>query len=60
MAPITATYGLSGLMVASLMAGAILILMGLFRLGRVIQVIPYPVTTGFTAGTSRSDQRRVS
>lgn len=50
LAPITATYGLSGLMVASLMAGVVLILMGLFRLGRLIQFIPYPVTTGFTAG----------
>src|SRR5690606_11952964 len=50
LAPITATYGLSGLMMASLMAGVVLILMGLLRLGRLIQFIPYPVTTGFTAG----------
>jgi len=50
LAPITAQYGLSGLLMASLMAGVVLVAMGLFRLGRLIQFIPYPVTTGFTAG----------
>ncbi|MCB9892819.1 MAG: C4-dicarboxylic acid transporter DauA [Planctomycetes bacterium] len=50
LAPISAKYGLGGLAVASLMAGAILVLLGVFRLGRLIQFVPYPVTTGFTAG----------
>lgn len=43
-------FGYAGLATATLMAGVILILMGLFRLGAVIKFIPYPVTTGFTAG----------
>ncbi len=50
LAPVTARYGLQGLLVASLMAGMILIAMGLMRLGQLIQFVPYPVTTGFTAG----------
>jgi sulfate permease, SulP family len=50
LAPISAQYGLGGLAIASLMAGALLVLMGLLRLGRLIQFVPYPVTTGFTAG----------
>ncbi len=50
LAPVTARYGASGLMVATLMAGAILVAMGLLRLGNLIQFIPHPVTTGFTAG----------
>lgn len=48
--PITQKYGLGGLLLASLMAGAMLILMALFRLGRFIEYIPEPVTLGFTAG----------
>ncbi len=43
-------YGLSGLAIATFMAGCILILMGWFRLGTVIKFIPYPIVTGFTAG----------
>ena len=43
-------YGLPGLAVATLLAGAILILMGLFRLGTIIKFIPYPIVVGFTAG----------
>lgn len=43
-------HGYEGLALATLMAGAMLILMGLFRLGAVIKFIPYPVITGFTAG----------
>lgn len=43
-------YGLSGLAIATFMAGCILILMGLFRLGTVIKFIPYPIVVGFTAG----------
>jgi SulP family sulfate permease len=50
LAPISAKFGLGGLLVASLIAGALLLLMGLARLGRVIQYVPAPVTTGFTAG----------
>src|SRR5262244_2844202 len=43
-------HGYDGLAVSALMAGAILIVMGLFKLGSMIKFIPYPVTTGFTAG----------
>jgi sulfate permease, SulP family len=43
-------HGLSGLMTAGMMAGVILVLMGVTRLGRFLQYIPHPVTTGFTAG----------
>lgn len=50
LAPISAKYGLGGLAVASLMAGVLLVIMGLLRFGTLIQFIPYPVTAGFTAG----------
>lgn len=50
LAPISARFGLGGLVMASLMAGLILMLMGVLRLGSLIQFVPYPVTTGFTAG----------
>ena len=50
LAGITAEYGVAGLQVATLMAGAILVLMGLARMGRVIKFIPQPVIAGFTAG----------
>ncbi len=43
-------FGTDGLMVATLMAGAILILLGLCGLGSIIKYIPYPVTIGFTSG----------
>lgn len=43
-------FGLSGLAVATLMAGIILILLGLFKLGTVIKFIPYPIVIGFTSG----------
>ena len=43
-------YGLSGLMIATVMAGILLILMGLAHLGSVIKFVPYPVIVGFTAG----------
>ena len=43
-------YGLVGLGIATLMAGLMLIGMGLFRLGTVIKFIPYPIVVGFTAG----------
>ena len=43
-------YGLSGLMIATVMAGILLIAMGFARLGSVIKFVPYPVIVGFTAG----------
>lgn len=43
-------YGYNGLLVATLMAGIMLILFGIFKFGTVIKYIPYPVTVGFTAG----------
>ncbi len=50
LAPVSVRFGIAGLLVASVMAGAILVLMGALRLGSFIEFIPYPVTTGFTAG----------
>ncbi len=50
LAPIVTRYGLSGLLTAGLMAGVMLLVMGLARLGKLIEYIPHPVTTGFTAG----------
>lgn len=47
---IISQFGLHGLAIATFMAGVILILMGLFRLGTVIKFIPYPIVVGFTAG----------
>ncbi|MDE5838041.1 MAG: sodium-independent anion transporter, partial [Paramuribaculum sp.] len=47
---IIATYGLQGLAIATLMAGLILVMLGLFHLGTVIKFIPYPIVVGFTAG----------
>ena len=43
-------HGLAGLLIATIMAGIMLILMGLFKLGNVIKFVPYPVIVGFTAG----------
>ena len=43
-------FGMSGLMIATVMAGILLILMGLARFGSVIKFVPYPVIVGFTAG----------
>lgn len=50
LAGITAQYGIVGLQIASLMAGFMLIVMGLLRLGAVIKYIPEPVIIGFTSG----------
>ena len=47
---ITATHGIAGLQIATLMAGVMLALMGLLRLGGVIKFIPAPVIAGFTTG----------
>ena len=44
------SYGLEGLAIATAMAGALLVLMGLFRLGGIIKFIPYPIVVGFTSG----------
>ena len=43
-------YGYDGLAAATLIAGVLLVIMGLTRMGAVIKFIPYPVTVGFTAG----------
>lgn len=43
-------FGLEGLAIATLMAGLILIMLGLFHLGTVIKFIPYPIVVGFTSG----------
>ena len=50
LAGITAKYGIDGLQVATLMAGAMLLLMGLAKMGGVIRFIPAPVIVGFTTG----------
>ena len=49
-AGIVATSQMDGLIVATIIAGILLVLMGIFRLGSLIKFIPYTITTGFTAG----------
>lgn len=49
-AGIVAASGMEGLVVATIMAGILLILMGVLHLGDLIRFIPYTITTGFTAG----------
>lgn len=49
-AGIVATQGMDGLFIATILAGIMLILMGVFKLGSLIKFIPYTITTGFTAG----------
>ena len=49
-AGIVATKGMDGLILATILAGIILIAMGFLRLGNLIKYIPYTITTGFTAG----------
>ena len=49
-AGIVATQGMDGLFLATIMAGILLILMGVFKLGSLIKFIPYTITTGFTSG----------
>ena len=49
-AGIVATKGMDGLIVATVMAGILLIIMGIFKFGSLIKFIPYTITTGFTAG----------
>ncbi len=47
---VIARHGYEGLVAATLLAGIFLIVMGIFHFGKLLQFIPYPVTTGFTAG----------
>ncbi len=47
---IIAQFGMEGLLVATLLAGIILLIMGLLKLGTVIRLIPYPINVGFTSG----------
>ena len=49
-AGIVARDGMDGLIIATIMAGIFLILMGLFHFGSLIKFIPYTITTGFTSG----------
>lgn len=49
-AGIIAQYGINGLMIATLIAGVILILMGLLKIGDIIKFMPYPIIVGFTSG----------
>lgn len=48
--PIVQEFGLGGLLFSGFLAGIILVLMGIARMGTLIEVVPYPVTVGFTAG----------
>lgn len=49
-AGIVATDGIDGLVAATIIAGVMLVLMGLLKLGTIIRLVPYTITTGFTAG----------
>jgi SulP family sulfate permease len=48
--PIVHQFGLGGLLLSGMLAGFMLVTMGLLRLGKFVELIPYPVTVGFTAG----------
>src|SRR5688572_8504537 len=47
---VAARHGLAGVWIAGVMAGGLILLLGLFRMGRVVSYIPSPVITGFTSG----------
>lgn len=47
---IVQTYGYDGLVIATIMAGVLLIIMGLARFGTLLKFVPYPLTVGFTSG----------
>lgn len=47
---IVSDYGFSGLLVATILAGVMLVMMGVFKLGNIIKFIPYPIVVGFTSG----------
>lgn len=49
-AGVVVAQGMDGLFIATVMAGIILVLMGVFKFGALIKYIPYTITTGFTAG----------
>ncbi|WP_299659176.1 C4-dicarboxylic acid transporter DauA [uncultured Psychromonas sp.] len=48
--PIVHQFGIGGLLISGFMAGIFLILMGVSKLGKLIEIVPYPVIIGFTAG----------
>ncbi|OCL95123.1 C4-dicarboxylic acid transporter DauA [Aliarcobacter thereius] len=48
--PIVQEFGVTGLLLCGLMSGVILVLVGAFKLGNLIELVPYPVTVGFTSG----------
>ena len=50
LAAVTAAHGYNGLALATMMAGAMLVLMGVFKLGGLLKYIPFPVIAGFTSG----------
>jgi sulfate permease, SulP family len=50
LSPVAHRFGLGGLLLASCLAGLLLVAMAIGRMGRLIEFVPYPVTTGFTAG----------
>ena len=47
---IIAGYGFQGLLIATIMAGIFLVLMGVFKMGAIFKYIPYPIVVGFTSG----------
>lgn len=47
---VVSQYGISGLIIATFLAGIMLVLMGVFKLGTIIKFIPYPIVVGFTSG----------
>lgn len=47
---IVSKFGIEGLIISTIMAGIMMIIMGLLKLGNIIKFIPYPITTGFTSG----------
>ena len=49
-AGIVAQYGMQGLIIATIMAGVFLVVMGLCRMGAIFKFIPYPIVVGFTSG----------
>jgi len=49
-AGVIAKYGMTGLTIATIMAGVMLVVMGLCRMGAVFKFIPYPIVVGFTSG----------
>ncbi len=51
-AGIMATHGVEGVMITTFLAGIILVLLGVFRLGSLIKYLPYPITTGFMSGAA--------